>query len=212
MKKLLLAIFVTSSVIHLPSSIRAAEHRAPINPPRSVFTDPVQFDEPRMVAPYVSVRVGGSSLRIDGESHFGGAYAAAVGARIIAAEDLAIRIEGEFAINSFSDPVQPGGGESTPMTFMANAYLDFMTDHIIQPYLGVGIGFTNHNNRLRGGGFQMLTAFESELVFGLYGGVGFRLTRDGALMGDVGVRYTHASMWGYSVQNMTYNAGLRFTF
>ena len=98
------------------------------------------------------------------------------------------------------------------MTFMANAYLDFLTDHKLKPYVGVGIGFTNHNDRIRGGGFQALTAFESELVWGLYGGVGFNLTRNGLLAGDIGLRYTYAHMWGYSVQNMTYNAGLRFTF
>ena len=70
MKKLLITIFITSSLIHHPSSIRAAEHRPPLNPARSLFDDPIDTSEPRTIAPYVALRVGGASMRVDGDSHF----------------------------------------------------------------------------------------------------------------------------------------------
>jgi len=190
----------------------ATVSRPPLNPARSLFDNPIDTTEPKLVAPYVSLRIGGASLSIDGDNYFGGAYAGAVGARITAAEDMAVRIEGEFGLFSFSDSIMPGGNEKNPMTFMANVYLDLLTDHRIKPYVGGGVGFTNHNDRIRAGGWRVLSAFEAELVWGLYGGIGFNLTRDGMLTGDVGVRYTYTTMWGYSVSAMTYNVGARFTF
>jgi len=212
MRKILIATIFTTLIGGAYANTTPDPQRAPLNPPRSMFTDPVTFEEPKIIAPYVSLRIGGSSLRIDDNNHFGGTYAAAVGARFIVAEDLAFRVEGEFTLHSFSSSIQPGGHERNPMTYMVNAYLDFLTDHRIKPYVGVGIGFTNHNRHIRAGGWQMLSAFESELAFGLYGGVGFNLTESGMLMGDIGVRYTYADMWGHSVSNMSYNAGIRFTF
>ena len=208
MKKLLAIILFS---VGIAAASADSTTRTPLGAarPMSEFKMP---DEPKTIAPYISGRIGGASLSIDDNNYFGGTYAGAMGARFIVDEDMAVRIEGEFGILSFGDSIQPNGSAKNHMTFMANLYLDLMTDQIVKPYVGVGVGFTNYNDRVQAGGARVLSAFEAELIWGLYGGIGFNLTKSGALAGDVGVRYSYASIWGYSVASMTYNAGLRFTF
>ena len=172
--------------------------------------------EQNAVSPYAAFRVGVGGLGIsDGgqDGRNGGlTLAGAVGARIKINNDLAFRVEGEAELGSFSNTQGLLEVEQNTVTFMANAYIDFMTSYRLKPYVGFGIGTTLIQEEMSVFGIRLYDESTSGFTYGLYGGVGFNLTDTGNVLGDVGVRYRRFSAWDANINIFTVNAGLRVVF
>ena len=183
----------------------------------------------RVIAPYISGRIGVGSLNVEGGDSVLGFenYGVAVGARWQGAY-LALRGEGEFGISNFSDTYSTGGFptsieselEQNFQTYMANFYVDFFTNYRIKPYLGAGIGMIRVDETRSLSTHNLVTGVTTPgatydfsgngMVYGLYGGFGFNITR--GLSADVGARYQTATIEGTGLDIITLNTGLRYTF
>lgn len=96
-------------------------------------------------------------------------------------------------------------------SYMANAYIDFMPDYIISPFISGGIGYTNLKLSTKTTGRQARSWDESNLTWSLGGGLSLRLNK--CLNLDMGYRYL--DMGEIEEANMNaheYYAGLRYTF
>ena len=177
-------------------------------------------DTGKTIAPYISLRLGAVALSTDLNgvninNSAGGAIGGAIGAKFILGNEINVRAEGEFAYNSASFTDRWGDKiTQTPMTFMANAYLDFLTSYKLKPYVGFGLGMMNFNEKDSSDITSDVSL--SDFAYGIYGGAGFNFNESGSLMGDVGIRYTSASFKyngsDVDVSAISYNFGVRYTF
>ena len=245
MKKILfLTLFLTNAAIAVP--VHSWNDSTP-NAPTP--------EEKSLIDPYVSLRAGFSQMSltaqgIRGQSN-GASAAVALGFRFKLMDDIDIRAEGEFTYGFYSNrdrtvencfvPVSPGAGAGdlvpcdvqhdlteTQRAFMANIYIDFLTNSKIRPYVGFGLGSMDINAEMTvsglgdymifppGGGGQ-ITGFDIQLrtnfTYGLYAGIGFNLTDSGSVIGDLGIRYLATSINNNaSLSTTSYNLGIRIPF
>jgi len=176
------------------------------------------------ISPYVATRAGLGLLSSSGvDTLTGPSLGAAAGAKFALENNMAVRVEGEFGYNSFSekDSIDMYGTtvsiDSTysPMTFMANAYFDFMTDYKLKPYVGAGAGIANFDIKVKTSVMGMsgtASGSQSGFTYGLYGGVGFNIVEDGSVAGDVGVRYVSMSIESETFNVLSFNAGVKYMF
>ena len=232
MKKLALAtmmIFMTAAA--QAEYYRTASGRVkwrdlgPSSNNRYVESTPKSEDSNLIITPYASLRAGFAQVSIDSFNGFdnGASGAVALGLKFKLNDRFNIRFEGEAVYNLYRGgpfEMYPGTWsafiyniETSQRVFMANFYIDFLTDQIIKPYLGFGVGAMNiaaDIEVIQGGFLDQRLSQSGSLTTGFYGGFGFNITSDGSAIGDVGVRYLNAQVLGLTVSSISYNLGVRF--
>lgn len=128
------------------------------------------------------------------------------------------RIEAEYVYRDDSDDTYPAG--SGPIegkrhsvlesdSFMANAYIDFMPNYWISPYVSGGIGWTRLD--VTNTDSRTYTYSSDNFTWSLGGGLSLRLNR--CLNLDAGYRYVDmGDIEKANVNAHEYYGGLRFTF
>ena len=188
-----------------------------------VFAGASEAVEKRTLTPYVSFRFGGGIMSVGEERDIGGAsFGFAVGLERALTDNMAVRVEAESSFNRFEGVAERnirGTPEMfevihVPRTYMANAYLDFLTDRRLRPYIGFGVGAMSQSEGIeaQSDGFLPFKVFDLGVAVGLYAGVGFNLTSSGNFIGDVGVRHVVSSFVGADVSMTNFNFGWRRVF
>lgn len=96
-------------------------------------------------------------------------------------------------------------------SFMANAYIDFMPNYWISPYVSGGIGWTRLDLSNQDTGSPKRTYSSDNFTWSLGGGLSLRLNR--CLNLDAGYRYVDmGDIEKANVNAHEYYGGLRFTF
>lgn len=110
--------------------------------------------------------------------------------------------------------VRPGFTSDSALeasSYMANAYIDFMPNYIISPYISGGIGYTKLKLSTRSTGGRPRSWDETNFTWSLGGGISLRLNK--CLNLDAGYRYLDmGSIENANVNAHEYYMGLRYTF
>jgi len=161
------------------------------------------------ITPYASVRIGLGAVSADaiGYNLGGTSLGLAFGGKITLTDTINARGEFEIGMGSFAHEKRyywngrledKFNDELSMTTFMLNAYVDFLTDSRIRPFVGVGLGMSRNSIEFRDRAFSTVTGAllwdvkdefsDTSFIWALHGGVGFNITERWNM--DVGIRYS----------------------
>jgi len=171
-------------------------------------------DEKPEIQTYISGRIGFGGMSNEGDGLSGTTTAIALGSKGAITNTVDFRLEGEFSFNRF-DEVDSHGYlvlDQMVTTAMLNAYVDFMTNYRVRPYLGLGAGRITIREMGEASPGLWSRVYDEAYGFGLYAGVGFYLTTNRKFAGDVGIRYIFVSLLGQDRYMANINFGTRYVF
>ena len=156
--------------------------------------------------PYVSAKLGYGGISISDTDLGGDGPSAnvAVGVQMKTSAIVNVRGEIEVGYSRYTDKWDQNEGSSrykgtdtfTTVPVLFNAYLDLLTNQVVQPYVGFGLGrgtlWFERDEKVYDSGGEFRTtninsANHSGFMYGVHAGLAFRIVGD--LLGDVGFRY-----------------------